>query len=234
MPVSRAILRRARAALVIVAGGTVALGLSRVATLGAMPGHAGPDTSASAAASGGATTAAPAGHAAPVRRASVRTASRTSPGAQDSSAQIAATVRALFAAAERGDLAALDTLYAGDSLTVIEGAGINRGWADYRDHHLGPEMRAMRDFRYRPLETEARVAGAWAWATFRYALQGQLNGRALDQVGRGTAILERRGSGARARWVVRHTQTSSRPRRVGDPPMPDGANGDGAPTGNGR
>ena len=227
---SRAVLRRVGAALVIVAGGIVALGLPRVGALVAMPGHAGVDTTASAVAAVGASTAAPARPAASTRRTPVRAAS----GAQDSPAQVAATVRALFAAAERGDLAALDTLYAGDSLTVVEGAGINRGWADYRDRHLGPELRAMREFRYRPLEIEAHVAGAWAWATFRYALQGQLNGRALDQVGRGTAILERRGSGERARWVVRHTQTSSRPRRAGDPQMPDGAARDGAPTGDGR
>jgi len=35
-------------------------------------------------------------------------------------------------------------------------------------------------------------------------------------VGRGTAILERRGN----RWVVRLTQTASRARRPSDPPMP--------------
>ena len=135
-------------------------------------------------------------------------------------AAIEAALRALFAAAERGDLAALDTLYAGDSLTVVEGAGINRGWTDYRDHHLGPELKAMKNFRYRPMEVEAHVAGPVAWALFRYALQGEVNGRALDMVGRGTAVLERRGTGARARWVVRHTQTSSRARRPNDPPMP--------------
>ena len=49
-------------------------------------------------------------------------------------AEVERTLRAVFAAAERNDLAALDMLYAGDSLTVVEGAGINRGWRDYRDH----------------------------------------------------------------------------------------------------
>lgn len=131
-------------------------------------------------------------------------------------ARVGAAVRALFAAAERGDVAALDTLYAGDSLTVVEGAGINRGWADYRDHHLAPELKEMKGFRYRPFEIEARVSGDLAWAMFRYALQADVNGRAIDALGRGTAILERRGN----RWVVRHTQTSSRPRRPTDPPMP--------------
>lgn len=50
------------------------------------------------------------------------------PTAEQASA--AAALRAVFAAAERNDLKALDSLYAGDSLTAIEGTGINRGWAD--------------------------------------------------------------------------------------------------------
>ncbi len=135
-----------------------------------------------------------------------------SPDAQ----RAATTLRALFAAAERHDLAALDTLYAGDSLTVVEGAGINRGWADYRDHHLAPELKEMKHFRYRPYEIVARTSGDLAWVMFSYGIQAEMGTRALDQVGRGTAILERRGS----KWVVRHTQTSSRARRPTDPPFP--------------
>ncbi|MDX2184533.1 MAG: DUF4440 domain-containing protein [Gemmatimonadaceae bacterium] len=131
-------------------------------------------------------------------------------------AAVTRTIQALFAAAERNDLAALDTLYAGDSLLVIEGAGINRGWADYRDNHLAPELKEFRNFRYRPFEIEARVAGNVAWATFRYALRAELPNSTADVVGRGTAILERRGTG----WVVRLTQTAGRARRPSDPPMP--------------
>lgn len=131
-------------------------------------------------------------------------------------AAVERTVEALFAAAERGDLGALDSLYAGDSLLVLEGAGINRGWADYRDNHLAPELKEFSNFRYRPFEIEVRVAGDLAWATFRYALTADLPARKVDVVGRGTAILERRG----ARWVVRLTHTASRARRASDPPMP--------------
>lgn len=126
------------------------------------------------------------------------------------------TIEALFAAAERGDLAALDTLYAGDSLTVVEGAGINRGWRDYRDNHLGPELKEFQNFRYRPHEIVVRVNGDVAWAMYRYALSADVAERKVDVVGRGTAILERRGD----KWVVRHTQTASRARRPTDPPMP--------------
>lgn len=142
----------------------------------------------------------------------VRTAPSSATPTSDA-ARVEATLRALFAAAERKDLTALDTLYAGDSLTVIEGTGIDRGWTDYRDHHLAPELKEMRNFRYRPSDMEAHVNGDVAWAIFRYTLRAETSGRAADIVGRGTAILERRG----ARWVVRHTQTSGRPRRASDP-----------------
>lgn len=128
--------------------------------------------------------------------------------------QVAAAIEALFAAAERNDMAALDSLYAGNDLTVIESTGINRGWADYRDHHLAPEMKEMKGFRYRPFEIEPHVSGALAWAIFRYNLRAETGEKILDLVGRGTAILEKRGN----RWVVRHTHTASRPRRPTDPP----------------
>lgn len=132
-------------------------------------------------------------------------------------AQVAAAVAAVFAAVERGDLAALDTLYAGDSLTVGEGAGLDRTWKSYRDHHLAPELKDMRHMRYRPTDIEARVSGDLAWAIFRYTLRGEVGERTLDIVGRGTAILERHGS----KWVVRHTQTGGRARRPTDPPPPE-------------
>ena len=128
-------------------------------------------------------------------------------------AQVAATVRALFAASERNDMVALDSLYAGDSLTIFEGAGVNRGWADYRDHHLGPELKEMKNLQYQPADLEVHVAGATAWVLFRYSLKAEVNGRTVDVFGRGTAILERRG----LRWVVRHTQTGGRARRASDP-----------------
>lgn len=143
-------------------------------------------------------------------------AASTAPRTDEARASMA--LQALFAAAELSDLKALDTLYAGDRLTVIEGAGINRGWADYRDHHLAPELKEMKHFQYRPVDIEMHVSGNTAWAIFRYTLKAEMGGRTIDNVGRGTAILERRGGGASAPWIVRHTQTSSRARRATDPP----------------
>lgn len=135
-------------------------------------------------------------------------------------AEVASTVRALFAAAERGDLAALDGIYAGDRLTVVEGTGIDRTWAAYRDHHLAPELKAFKNFKYRPYDIEAKVSGSFAYAIFAYALQADAKGKAVDVVGRGTAVLERRANGG---WTIVHTQTTSRPRRPTDPAMPASA-----------
>lgn len=143
-------------------------------------------------------------------------AAHSHPAAGGDSAGVARAITALFAAAERNDMAALDSIYAGESLTIIEGSGINRGWKDYRDHHLAPEMKEMTGFQYRPFEIEAHAEGNVAWAIFRYMLKAKAGEQNLDLVGRGTAILERRGN----RWVVRHTQTSSRARRPTDPVLP--------------
>ncbi|MCZ8013860.1 YybH family protein [Gemmatimonas sp.] len=135
--------------------------------------------------------------------------------------QASAVIRAVFASAERADMAALDTLYAGDSLTVFESAGMNRGWKDYRDHHLAPELKEMTGFKYRPIEIVTRVQGNMAWATVSYALQAKEGARTIDNFGRGTFILERSGTGEKGRWVVRHSHTASRARRPTDPPMPN-------------
>ena len=35
------------------------------------------------------------------------------------------------------DLEALSAFYHPD-VTIFEGGGVNNGWADYRDHHIGP------------------------------------------------------------------------------------------------
>ncbi len=128
--------------------------------------------------------------------------------AQGEEPAIRATIEAVFAATEGGDYAALDTLYAGDDLTIIEGASIDRGWISYRDHHLKPELAEFRSFVYRPTEIEPHATGETGWAIFRYDLRIELEDRTVDNVGRGTAILEKRGGG----WVVRHLQTASRPR----------------------
>lgn len=65
--------------------------------------------------------------------------------------------------------------------------GVNRGWTDYRDRHLGPELKEMKNLQYQPSGLEVYVAGNSAWVLFRYSLKADVNGRAADVVGLGTA-----------------------------------------------
>jgi ketosteroid isomerase-like protein len=128
---------------------------------------------------------------------------------------VAATVRAVFHAAERGDMEVLGRLYDPD-VTIGEGAGLDRGWIQYRDHHLVPELREFRNFRYRPFAIEVRmISPRSAYALFRYGLRADTAERAV--VGRGTMVLQR---GEDGRWRVVHSHTSGRARRDSDPAFP--------------
>ena len=53
------------------------------------------------------------------------------------------------AAVEKGDLAALDKIWANDeSVTVFESGHANYGWTDYRDNHLTPELKEFKNTKY--------------------------------------------------------------------------------------
>lgn len=119
------------------------------------------------------------------------------------------TVRGVILAyagfAEANNLAAIDTLFAeGRGVHIIEGAGVNRGWADYRDNHLQPELADFENLRYRFFSVEPQVRGSVAWAAFRYELSVDAPSGHLETEGRGTAVLEKR----EGRWMIVHLHTS--------------------------
>ncbi len=127
--------------------------------------------------------------------------------AQTPEQQVTRVVEALATLSVAKDLAGLDTLYAPDpGVRVIEGAGVNKGWADYRDHHLAPELKEMKNFRSRYYDVEPQVRGNVAWASFRYELGVDTPRGPAESEGRGTAILEYR----KGRWLVVHLHTSGR------------------------
>lgn len=143
-------------------------------------------------------------------------AATTSPAvARAQTADEIAVRRAVEAVADltqRKDLAGLDTLFAPDSwVRIIEGAGVNRGWLDYRDHHLVPELADFHSIAYRFYDVEPQVRGDVAWAPFRYDLAVHTSEGHVEVEGRGTAVLERRDG----RWKVVHLHTSGRRKAPG-------------------
>src|SRR5882672_2878329 len=115
---------------------------------------------------------------------------------------------------EKNDLAMASQLWANDeSLTVFESGHANYGWADYRDHHLVPEMGEMKNTKYGFSDIRIHLAGETAWATFKYTISADVGEtgkmRHVDGGGLGTAVLGQRNG----RWQIVHWHSSA-PRRT--------------------
>lgn len=112
----------------------------------------------------------------------------------------------------------LAALYHPD-VTIFEGGGVNRGWADYRDHHLGPELTAFLKVSFAHTNVVVTTLGAdrmTAYVTSEYSLKAQMKEREVDAGGLETLILLKGDDGA---WRIRHSHTSSR-RRPASTPTP--------------
>ena len=125
---------------------------------------------------------------------------------------VIAVVEAVAAFSQAKNLEAMDTLFAPErGVHIIEGAGVNHGWADYRDNHLGPELESFENFEYRFHAVEPTVRGDVAWSSFRYDLAIDTERGHIDREGRGTAVLEKRDG----RWLIVHFHTSGRAKQGG-------------------
>ena len=109
------------------------------------------------------------------------------------------------------DLDKLGTFYHPE-VTIYEGGGIDQGWASYRDGHLGPELKAFENLQFGHSDRQIRILadGRTAYAVSKYSLKAKMGERAIDSGGLETLILSKGDDG---RWTIRHSHTSSRPRR---------------------
>ena len=137
--------------------------------------------------------------------------SPTATAAQSGDADILAFFKAYDAAFNARDLQKLATLYHPD-VTIFEGAGINRGWADYRDNHLGPELKAFQDLQWAHSNIVVHLLGASAaYVTADYAIKYKTGERVVDSGGIATHVLVKEGG----QWKIRHSQTAARRRPAG-------------------
>ena len=136
--------------------------------------------------------------------------------ATDASAQASREVSAITAwlqgfdrAFVAKDLDKIASFYHPD-VTIFEGGGVNNGWADYRDHHLGPELKGFENlqFEHRNVVVHVLSGGASAYVTSEYALKARTAGRDVDSGGLETLVLVNDGGG----WKIRHSHTSARRR----------------------
>lgn len=109
------------------------------------------------------------------------------------------------------DLGQLAKFYDAD-VTIYEGGGINTGWADYRDHHLGPELKEFLELEFSHSEVVPHILdkdATLAYVTSEYHIKVKMKERDVDSGGLETLVLIKASDGG---WKIRHAHTSSRRR----------------------
>ena len=139
---------------------------------------------------------------------------RTAAASPDDEAAVRDVMLRSASSFEKNDIAEAKKVWANDeSLTVFESGHANYGWADYRDHHLVPEMGEMKNTKYAFSDIKIHLAGKTAWATFKYTISADVTDsgkqRHVEGGGLGTAILEKRDG----QWRIVHWHSSA-PRRA--------------------
>jgi uncharacterized protein (TIGR02246 family) len=130
--------------------------------------------------------------------------------AQAPEAQVLEFFKSYDAAFNARDMNKLATLYHPD-VTIFEGSGINRGWADYRDNHLGPEMKSFENLQWAHGNIVVHMLGeSAAYVTADYSIKYKSGERSVDGGGIATHVLVKE----QGQWKIRHSQTASRRRLV--------------------
>jgi uncharacterized protein (TIGR02246 family) len=143
-------------------------------------------------------------------------------------AALALTISALPAAAQTGDEAAVagvlanyrdalvarnldgtPALFAPDS-QVVEQGKVEGSYADYVEHHIGPELGRITSFVFNDYEVSVSVEGDIALATETYIYRLDLDdGRTIERQGVATSALRRTEGGWR---IVRYHSSARAPR----------------------
>ncbi len=124
--------------------------------------------------------------------------------------QVADVLRQNAVAFTKNDMATMSKIWADSAdVTVFESGHANYGWADYRDTHLAPEMKEMKNTKYEFSDIKAKVSGNLAYATMKYTISADVGARRVDGAGLATAVLEKIGGD----WKIVHWHSSA-PRRA--------------------
>lgn len=125
-------------------------------------------------------------------------------------AKIEAWLKGYDEAFNAKDLEKLGTFYH-PQVTIYEGGGIDNGWAAYRDGHLAPELKAFENLQFGHTNRQIQMLGdRTAYVISTYSLKAKMGERNIDSGGLETLVLVKGDDGA---WKIRHSHTSSRPRR---------------------
>ena len=125
-------------------------------------------------------------------------------------AAVTETLTKYAAAIQNKDMAEIEKyVVTTDEFTIFEGGHINWGWADYKDHHLGPELERFIEITYSFADIKPHVYGNMAYATLKSSIAVKMKEREFAGESLVTAILVKSGDG----WKIKHLHTSRIPKR---------------------
>ena len=132
----------------------------------------------------------PAGDRRPASVTKLTAAAGSSQAVTSGSTEVEAWLKAYDVAFNAKDLDKLAAFYHPD-VTIYEGGGINNGWIDYRDRHLGPELKSFENLQFGHNNTKVSIlpGGQSAYATSEYFIKAKMGERSLDSTGLETLVL---------------------------------------------
>lgn len=137
--------------------------------------------------------------------ATAATPATAEPGLSPAEAEVVAALAAYHDGLTSGDASVPEQyVLADERFVMIEGKHVNRGWADYRDHHLKGELGDLAKVRFRLSGHRVQMDGGLATVSFLFNILPR-TGPELDfGSGRATAVLVRTESG----WKLQQLHTS--------------------------
>jgi len=124
-----------------------------------------------------------------------------------------AAVRAVLAqyksAIERLDATGTEQLFTADS-AIFETGGVEGTYANYLGHHLGPELKEFKSFKFSDYRVNVRFVGGAAVATetYKYRIETK-KGEIAERLGVATSVLRKENG----RWkIVMMHNSARRPR----------------------
>lgn len=111
------------------------------------------------------------------------------------------------AAVEKLDVTGTEKLFTADS-KIFESGGSEGNYAHYLEHHLGPEFKEFKSFKYSDYKADVKVDGNYAFATetYNYTIIIAKDNTEVKRKGVSTSVLKK----LKGEWKIMVSHNSSR------------------------
>ena len=104
------------------------------------------------------------------------------------------------------DIAKVGSFVTGETFSILEGKHPNWGWSDYRDNHLGPELKStkFKILSFKLSEFKITQGEQLAYAVYNVQMEFEIDGVKKVRDGVATTVMEKHDRN----WLIKHMHTS--------------------------